>query len=465
MQGIHAYATYVPHSRLARKTVATELGIKSKAGIRAVASYDEDTTTMAVEAGRRALDASRGPTPATLCFATTAPAYVDRTNAAGVHAALGLSASVIAYDFGAAPRSGSAALVTAGTAGSPFLVLLADTRGGRPGSDDELLGGDAAAAFVFGPAEGSLAEVIGRASLTAEVLDRWAAPGDTFSQTWEERFTEALYTPLIRTVADQALIDAGVEQPDHVLVSASHRRVVASGRKVLGAASEAFPDAEIGYAGTADVGLQLAATLGIAGPDETILVIAAADGVDALVFRTTDALAAFREGVSAVELPPALPINYTTYLTWRGAIHREPPRRPDPVPTASPPAARGTRWKYGFVGSRCRVCSTVHLPPQRVCSRCSAVDKMDPAPMSRARGTVKTFTIDLLAPSLAPPVVDVVIDFDEGGRFQCEMTDVDADSVAVGDRIEMTFRYLGSANGVRNYFWKARPIGATTRSA
>ena len=141
MQGIHSYATYVPHPRLARTTVAAELGLKPKAGTRAVASYDEDTTTMAVEAGRRALGASRGPTPATLCLATSAPAYVDRTNAAGVHAALDLNASVFAYDLGAAPRSGSAALVIAGTAVSPFLVLLADVRGGRPGSDDELLGG------------------------------------------------------------------------------------------------------------------------------------------------------------------------------------------------------------------------------------------------------------------------------------------------------------------------------------
>ena len=72
-------------------------------------------------------------------------------------------------------------------------------------------------------------------------------------------------------------------------------------------------------------------------------------------------------------------------------------------------------------------------------------------------GTVATFTIDRLAYSLAPPVVDVVVDFDGGGRYQCELTDCGPDEVAIGDRVEMTFRRLYTAGGVHNYFWKARP--------
>ena len=459
MQGIHSYATYVPYRRLEGATIATALNTRPQPGTRSVASYDEDTTTMAVEAGRRALGRVDALTPTSLCLATAAPAYTDRTNAAGVHAALDLDAAVMAYDLGAAPRSGSAALMTAAAGGSPSLVLLSDIRGGRPGSDDESRGGDAAAAFLFGEAAGSLAEVIGRASSTAEVLDRWAAPGDRFSQTWEERFTASIYAPLIRAAASRALADADVDEPDHVVVSASHRRVAIAGRKVLGVDALGRTDGTIGYAGAADIGLQLASVLDEAVPGQSILVVTAADGVDALVFRTNESLETFRSRASASADQATQPVSYTTYLTWRGAIQREPPRRPDPIPTSSPPAVRGNRWKYAFVGSRCTACSTTHLPPQRVCSRCREADQMKPVPMSGARGTVKTFTIDYLAPSLAQPVVDVVIDFDMGGRFQCAMTDVDAGSVAVGDRVEMTFRHLGTANGIRNYFWKARPAG------
>jgi uncharacterized OB-fold protein len=52
-----------------------------------------------------------------------------------------------------------------------------------------------------------------------------------------------------------------------------------------------------------------------------------------------------------------------------------------------------------------------------------------------------------------------VIDFDGGGRFRCQLTEVTPDKVKVSDRVEMVYRLISIApNGVRNYFWKARPI-------
>ena len=36
--------------------------------------------------------------------------------------------------------------------------------------------------------------------------------------------------------------------------------------------------------------------------------------------------------------------------------------------------------------------------------------------------------------------------------------DVDPAEVAVGGRVAMTFRRLHSADGIHNYFWKARPV-------
>ena len=83
---------------------------------------------------------------------------------------------------------------------------------------------------------------------------------------------------------------------------------------------------------------------------------------------------------------------------------------------------------------------------------------MAPERMASVPATVATFTVDRLAYSLSPPVVAAVIDFEGGGRFQCELTDVDPNSVKIGDRVEMTFRRLLTANGVHNYFWKARPL-------
>ena len=78
--------------------------------------------------------------------------------------------------------------------------------------------------------------------------------------------------------------------------------------------------------------------------------------------------------------------------------------------------------------------------------------------MADAIGTIATYTIDKLSYSLNPPVVFAVVDFDGGGRLPIELTDVDAADVQMGDRVEMTFRKLFTADGVHNYFWKARPI-------
>jgi uncharacterized OB-fold protein len=106
------------------------------------------------------------------------------------------------------------------------------------------------------------------------------------------------------------------------------------------------------------------------------------------------------------------------------------------------------------------VCGERHLPPARVCAQCRSIDQMVPVRMADVAGSVATFTVDRLTYSPSPPLVAVVIDFDGGGRYRCELTDVDADTVAIGNRVEMTFRRTYTSGGIHNYFWKARPIRA-----
>jgi len=189
-------------------------------------------------------------------------------------------------------------------------------------------------------------------------------------------------------------------------------------------------------------------------------VVSLADGADVTVWRTTAALAARpRTGtVAGLVASAAGRVSYATYLTWRGFLRREPPRRPDPQAPEAPPARRSEPWKFAFTGSRCQACGTRHLPPQRVCVRCQAVDRMAPERLADVPAVIATFTVDRLAYSPSPPMVVAVLDFQGGGRFQCEMTDVDPKAVRIGDRVEMTFRRLLTAGGVHNYFWKARPL-------
>jgi uncharacterized OB-fold protein len=121
-------------------------------------------------------------------------------------------------------------------------------------------------------------------------------------------------------------------------------------------------------------------------------------------------------------------------------------------------AERRLDWKYGFVGSRDRSSDALHLPPARVSTVGGNIDDMDPAPMADVPATVATFTVDSLAYSPSPPVVFAVADFEGGGRLPVELTDVRPAEVRIGMSVEMTFRRLNTADGIANYFWKARPV-------
>src|SRR5204863_83045 len=83
--------------------------------------------------------------PASVWFATVAPAYLDKTNATAVHAALRLPRSAPAYDAIGSMRSTLGALRPALGGRGPALVAAADVRSGLPGSGDAASGGDARA--------------------------------------------------------------------------------------------------------------------------------------------------------------------------------------------------------------------------------------------------------------------------------------------------------------------------------
>jgi hydroxymethylglutaryl-CoA synthase len=467
MRGIVSYGAYLPYWRLDRKAIAEALGVPAGNGTRAVASYDEDTTSLGVEAGRAAL---RGATvvPQALYFATSDPAYLDKTNATAIHAALDLPTSAFAVDIVGSVRSAVGAMRAARDARGPALAVLSDIRTGLPGGGDERDGGDGAAAFLFAddaPDARVLAEPLGGASATAEFLDRWRLPGESASRVWEERFGEHAYVPLGEAALAEALKSAGVTAPavTRLIVAGPHGRAVKRLAAAAGVKKEALGDdftASIGNAGTAHAGLMFADTLDRAKSDDLIVVVSLADGADASVWRATGV--SHRPSGITAQVGGGGRVSYPTFLTWRGFVKREPPRRPDPQAPEAPPARRAEAWKFAFTGSRCQACGMRHLPPQRVCVKCHAVDKMTPDRLADTPAVIATFTVDRLAFSPSPPMVVAVLDFEGGGRFQSEMTDVDPKAVKIGDRVTMTFRRLITAGGVHNYFWKAKPLRGGT---
>ena len=467
MAGIVAYGAYVPYYRLKRSEIAAVLGEGGGKGTRAVASFDEDATSMGVEAARGALRAApAGATPERILFATANPPYLDKTNATLVQAALGLDERTLAVDVLGSVRSSVGALVTAAESPVPTLVALADVRFGPAGGAEERESGDAGAALLFGPpGDGPVAAtVLAHASRSREFLDRWRLPTWASSRTWEDRFGEHVYRRLGSDALADALAEAGtsIDEVDHLAVVGLHGRAVAAVARASGVARERIlPDlaARFGNPGAAAPGVALVDALERAEPGQLVALVVLADGATAVLLRAGEAVRSARSGPSLQDQLDrgAEGLAYPTYLIWRGLLEGDVPRRPDPAAPAPAPVNRLAGYKLGFAGTRCAGCSAVHLPPSRVCASCGEQDRMEEVPMADVVGTVRTVTVDHLVFSLHPPTASAVLDLDGGGRCTVDLTDVDPSTVAIGDRIELTFRRLHSTNGIHNYFWKGRP--------
>jgi uncharacterized OB-fold protein len=346
---------------------------------------------------------------------------------------------------------------------SNSLVVAADIRTALPTSTDESAHGDGAAAFVVGDeSQGPvIAEYLGSASATEEFTDRWRVPGANTSRLWEERFGEIKYVPLGEQAFNAALKNAELSSSDVsvAVVTGPHARAVRTLGGKLGVKVADDLSTTVGWTGAAHVGLLLANVLDSAEPGQVIAVISLADGADVVLLRTTPAIARQRPARTvASQIANGGPLLYGKFLAWRGMVTVEPPRRPEPARPSSTASSRNDEWKYGFVGSRDRKSGLVYLPPARISAKNDVVDDMDPIPMADVQGTVVTYTVDRLAYSPSPPVVFAVVDFDGGGRLPVELTDVDPDAVTIGLRVEMSFRRLYTADGIHNYFWKARPV-------
>ncbi|TVX95988.1 hydroxymethylglutaryl-CoA synthase family protein [Mycolicibacterium porcinum] len=437
--GLLGYSAYLPGRRIGKNRV--------------VASYDEDSTTMALTAAVELRQRCEDWRPAALYFATSTPAYADKTNATAIHAALGLPRNVIAADLVGNGRSSFAAIIAA--ASTEGLVVGADVRVGRPGSSDEKLGGDAGAALLFGDDREPIAEILATASRTDEFLDRWRLPTAVTGEQWEERYGATHYSALIREVAEEALDEAGVADVEHVALACPNSAVLKRAATLV-KGQKSVISSPAGFSGSVDMMVALAAVLDNAEPGEHILVLSATDGCDALLLRTTTALPNARQATPVAEQRTAgTPVPHLTYLSWRGLVELEPPRRPEPDRPAAPPAGRSVAWKFALTGARCLDCGFVHLPAIEVCRSCGGRNVTERVRINDRHGTVSSYTVDHLAFSPSPPMVQAAVDVDGGGRFMVEIADADPERLSVGARVRFVFRRLFTAGNVHDYFWKA----------
>jgi uncharacterized OB-fold protein len=207
--------------------------------------------------------------------------------------------------------------------------------------------------------------------------------------------------------------------------------------------------------------MMLVAALEDAAPDQRLMVLNYGQGADALVLRTTSALSkgSPNRGVKGFLASKKMMPSYQQFLRWRGLLDIAPAARRPPLPVPSASAMyREQEQNIRFYGVKCRRCGTPQYPIQRVCAVCRTKDEFDPYRFSDKRATMFTYSMDYLGPTMDPPLVIGIIDFEGGGRSLIQMTDRNIDDVKPGMPLELSFRLLHVVEGIHNYYWKCMPV-------
>ncbi|MCX6009084.1 MAG: OB-fold domain-containing protein [Chloroflexi bacterium] len=480
MVGIKSYGAYIPRYRMNHNTIFLAVGFLGTfpaPGENAVANYDEDTLSMAVAAGIDCLSGVKREKIDGLYLATTSQPYMLRQNSAIVATALDLQPSIRTADFVGSTKAGTSALLSAfdavkGGTSSNVLVCASDCRLSKPGSSQEPLYGDGAAALLAG-SDDVIATFEGSYSVSYDFPDRWRAAGEKFEHAWEDRFIrDEGYTRMIPEVISGLLKKYNLNIKDFAKIAypSLYAREHGAIAKRLGAELGQIQDTlldKIGDTGSASPLMILATALEDANPGDKILVASFGNGGDALFFQVTEKIKKLpdRRGVKKNLASKKELSSYEKYLAFRNLAPVDLGMRgEESIRTPMSTLFRERKSILSLCGSKCKRCGTPQYPAQRVCVNpdCGAVDEMESYRFSDKKGVLFTYTGDNLAASIDPPAIYGFVDFEGGGRFWFDLTDCDLDSIKVGMPVEMTFRrrYIDEARGVYGYSWKATPIRA-----
>ena len=473
MAGIISFSAHIPIHRLSRVAIGQSWESRGGPGERAVANYDEDSLTMAVAAARNCLKNFANKKVDALYFASTTAPYLEKQSAAFAAAVLSLGEETQTLDFGNCLRAGTNAISAAlnainSGAAKTVLVVVSDLRVFLPKSAQEMANGDGAVAFLLGK-EDVIAEIEWFDAYTDEIQDVWRIQGEKFIRQAEDRFVQDLgYARVVRNAVGKSLKKRGLGGDKFAKFAGNFADPKSIGRLVgkFGfnpeTQIEGALNATVGDTGAVHALLNLAHALESAEAGQSVLVGCYGNGCDVFSVKVTDKIASypFARRIDAQVNSKILISSYNKYLIWRNLVEvAQTPRPPlnerQPTPSAQ---WREVKWELTLSGTKCQECGTAQYPPQRVCMKCRAKDKMDHYCFNRVPAKVVTFSNDYIMETLDSPVTTTVVDFEGGGRMICDMTDRKLEEIVVGMDIEMTFRKLYTVGGIHNYWWKCTPV-------
>jgi len=385
MVGITSYGAYLPLYRLGGQTVGWS-GLVEKA----IASFDEDSITMATAAAIDCMNNMDRSTIDGLYFATTTSPYAEKQGATTIATAADLRRHAVTMDFTDSLRAGTNALraacdaVKAGSA-KQIMLTAADMRLAQPRSSYEASFGDGAAALLIGD-EKVAASVEGWYSVTNEMLDVWRSYGATVVDSAEDRFVLGEGYSSVLAEAISGLFDNyNVSAKDFakaVYYAPDARRHADMARRIGLEPGQVQPllIGAVGNTGAAFALMMLVAALEEAKPGDKILLANYGDGADAYILEVTKQINKIRDrrGMKGYMASKKILGDYQTYATWRGFIDvAAAVRRPEMAQPSSTAVWRERDANIRFHGVKCKSCGYQQYPPQRVCTRCHAKDDFE----------------------------------------------------------------------------------------
>lgn len=463
--GLLSVGGYLPLLRFERKIARNELRWSGLAvpgrGRRAVAGWDEDALTMAVEAAR---EAARGRDVDSVVFASTSAPYRDRSMAGLVIEALRLGAGAEALDVGNCRRAAVTALIRALRGDRRELIAAGEKRRAAPGSSQLLSWGDGGAAALVGPGEG-VARLCGHATINADLLDIYTDADSGLPYAAEERFVrDKAAQEVLAPAVKAALRDAGVAPAEIALavVPEAVEGVYAAIARLCGLkAPNVCADiaAQAGDLGAAAPLFGLALALDRAAAGAKILLVGFGNGADALVLEATGAgdgraSEALRQGAALTSWSRFLSLTGGLSLDWG-------PRAEVNQKVSASTLLRHGRDMHGFVAGR-DAAGNVQFPKTPIPVRPDArgPEPYEDVPLADAPAKIVSITADRLNFTPDPPFHFGLVQFDNGARVAMEHCDIEGAAPEVGDAVCMRFRIkaIDRQRRQRSYFWKAAPL-------
>ena len=338
--GITGYGAYVPMYRLPAAEIARVWG-GSEEGLpireKSVPGLDEDTVTMSIEAARNALKRA-GVDPMKLravWIGSESHPYAVKPSSTIVAEAIGAPPHIQAADMEFACKAGSEAMVMAmGLVGSGMadyaMAIGADTAQGKPSDALEYTAAAGAAAFIIGPAEEALAEIMSAYSFVTDTPDFWRRADQHYPEHGQRFTGEPAYFKHITAAASTMMEESGTQASDYAYAVFHQPNTKFPQRvaKQLGFTPEqtkaGLLSPVIGntYAGASPIGLT--AILDEAKPGDRILMVSFGSGAgsDALDIRVTENIKNRQALALKTQdyIDRRLEIDYAAYARYRGKL-------------------------------------------------------------------------------------------------------------------------------------------------